>query len=204
MKTVLLLLLAGAALVLGQSCTCTNYTAASNITYSNDPQAFITQLYNWCLADPKCASYYQLQIAPNFTVFSYLVQPIAAAYGTLTLLWQQNVCTTDLQNLGNLWTLLLRARRQEVQACDINHRLVVSADGLTASCVCVAGKLCVELSDQRTAVIVMGVLADVFLVCILATCIYKTKHDLIQYEHLWKKQKGSLDVAQVEAVKKVL
>lgn len=127
----------------------------------------VHDLWNWCLDDTNCVDLFY-QDHPNFTVFNFLTKNIASQYNSLDSAYNDLFCNKTLEeSLRNLWLLILRAKINETQLCDINHVVVVDTNQLTRTCVCRGDKICKDISDHMNGIYVILSLFLFISVCIV-------------------------------------
>jgi uncharacterized membrane protein YgcG len=135
-------------------------TALDNTT---DSVVILEQLLDWCILDQHCSNMYYQSDSENSTVFKFMIRHIIRdiEQGLEDPLRLYICNTTYTEALKYIWTLILKARRDEVQVCDINHHYVVSLDELKGECVCDHHRLC---TDEKNDVYLLKYLAIILVV----------------------------------------
>jgi len=148
-------------------------------------ETFEQQLFVWCIENSECTRIYHQEEFINKTIFSYLASSTVFQYGdsvnlhselyTLLCNGEEEEETASESNLFNESTVfidavltermtkkvwiarLLANRADQLPECDVNHRLVVNYDSLTAQCECIEQRQCSDTLFNNTYFYVISI-----------------------------------------------
>lgn len=173
------------------------FTATQLSEMGNATTVLLLDLFRWCAEDAECAWMYHQAERRNLTVFKHLANPQLSLPGK-ALYYQplaELLCTGNtLENANRaLWLQRLKANRDRAHpVCDVNHRLVLRADGINFECECRPDKTCDDgLFDLVPFYVVLALVALLALVLVVAN-LYEIVMTLRKLEHALPGRRGAL------------